>query len=55
MRHDITRDELAEMDEAATIDAWEEKLEKLRKRIDRLGPINLAAIDEIKEQSERKG
>ena len=35
-------------------DAWEEKLEKLRKRIDRLGPINLAAIDEFKEQSERK-
>ncbi|MGB5352527.1 MAG: chromosome segregation protein SMC [Woeseia sp.] len=33
---------------------WEEKLEKVRARIDRLGPINLAAIDEFKEQSERK-
>ena len=31
-----------------------EKLEKVRKRIERLGPINLAAIDEFKEQSERK-
>ena len=45
---------LQEMDEAATIDVWEEKLEKVRKRIERLGPINLAAIDEFKEQSERK-
>ncbi|MCP5092810.1 MAG: AAA family ATPase, partial [Gammaproteobacteria bacterium] len=45
---------LNEIDEVATIDTWEEKLEKLRKRIDRLGPINLAAIDEFKEQTERK-
>ena len=45
---------LKEIDESATIEAWEEKLEKLRRRIDRLGPINLAAIDEFKEQSERK-
>ena len=45
---------LEEMDEAADIDTWEEKLDKVRRRIDRLGPINLAAIDEFKEQSERK-
>jgi chromosome segregation protein len=45
---------LEEMDEAANIESWEEKLEKIGKRIDRLGPINLAAIDEFKEQSERK-
>jgi chromosome segregation protein len=45
---------LDEIDEASDIEAWEEKLEKIRKRIDRLGPINLAAIDEFKEQSERK-
>ncbi|MCH7834153.1 MAG: AAA family ATPase, partial [Proteobacteria bacterium] len=32
----------------------EEKLDKIRRRIDRLGPINLAAIGEFKEQSERK-
>ncbi|NNC77742.1 MAG: chromosome segregation protein SMC [Woeseiaceae bacterium] len=43
-----------ELDEAATIASWDEKLEKVRKRIDRLGPINLAAIDEFKEQTERK-
>jgi len=45
---------LAEIDEAADIEGWEEKLVKVRRRIDRLGPINLAAIDEFKEQSERK-
>ncbi len=45
---------LEDLDESASIDLWEEKLEKMRKRIDRLGPINLAAIDEFKEQSERK-
>ena len=45
---------LDEIDESAEIDSWEEKLTKLRLRIDRLGPINLAAIDEFKEQSERK-
>jgi len=45
---------LEEIDDAADIENWEEKLEKVRRRIDRLGPINLAAIDEFKEQSERK-
>ncbi|MDH3747424.1 MAG: chromosome segregation protein SMC [Gammaproteobacteria bacterium] len=45
---------LDEMDEDATIENWDDKLEKIRRRIDRLGPINLAAIDEFKEQSERK-
>ncbi|MDA0707086.1 MAG: chromosome segregation protein SMC [Proteobacteria bacterium] len=43
-----------ELDELATIESWETKLEIIRNRIDRLGPINLAAIDEFREQSERK-
>jgi chromosome segregation protein len=42
------------LDEDADPDAWNEQLEKIRGRIDRLGPINLAAIDEFKEQTERK-
>jgi chromosome segregation protein len=42
------------LDDSTSIEQWEEKLESLRRRIDRLGPINLAAIDEFKEQSERK-
>ena len=42
------------LDEEADPDSWHEQLEKIRGRVDRLGPINLAAIDEFKEQSERK-
>jgi chromosome segregation protein len=42
------------MDEAADVTAWEEKLERLTNRIQRLGPINLASIDELQEQTERK-
>ena len=52
---DFQLDALLEgLDDSATIELWEENLEKVRRRIDRLGPINLAAIDEFKEQSERK-
>ncbi len=40
--------------EDAAIGTWEEELERLQARIQRLGPINLASIDELKEQSERK-
>ena len=36
------------------IESWTEKLETIQDRIKRLGAINLAAIDEFKEQSERK-
>jgi len=43
-----------EMDAEASIPGWEEVLAKLQARIQRLGPINLASIDELKEQSERK-
>ena len=45
---------LEALEESAEASDWEEKLEKVRRRIERLGPINLAAIDEFKEQSERK-
>ncbi len=33
---------------------WEQRLEKAERRIARLGPINLAAIDEYNQESERK-
>ncbi len=36
------------------VDAWAEEVERLEARIQRLGPINLAAIEEYEEQSERK-
>ncbi|MCP1726956.1 chromosome segregation protein [Natronospira proteinivora] len=40
--------------EEANVQAWTEALGSVERRISRLGAINLAAIDEFKEQSERK-
>jgi len=45
---------LATLPAEASENAWEEELERLAARIQRLGPINLAAIDEYQQQSERK-
>src|SRR5690606_39175209 len=53
-----TRFELAEVQQnlspEATVEAWEQNLADVRADIERLGQVNLAAIDELKEQSERK-
>jgi chromosome segregation protein len=38
----------------AEASAWAERLEALNRRIDRLGPINLAAIEEFEQEQERK-
>jgi len=43
-----------DMPEDAALEAWETETEALANRISRLGPINLAAIEEYEEQSERK-
>jgi chromosome segregation protein len=45
---------IAELPAEATATAWHDTFEQLERRIQRLGAINLAAIDEFKEQSERK-
>jgi chromosome segregation protein len=45
---------IAELPPEATATAWHDTFEQLERRIQRLGAINLAAIDEFKEQSERK-
>jgi chromosome segregation protein len=42
-----------DMPEEANEARWHDKVETLANRIQRLGPINLAAIDEYQEQSER--
>jgi len=47
-------DLLADLPDDAAPDAWEERLEGVERRIARLGPINLAAIEEFEQQSERK-
>lgn len=45
---------LANLPEGASEKVWQESLESIARRVARLGPINLAAIDEYKSQSERK-
>jgi len=52
--HFVFEDVLAQMAPEATIAAWEQTLTETAERIARLGSVNLAAIDEFKEQSERK-
>jgi chromosome segregation protein len=53
-----TRLELAEvvaaLDPAADVVTWEQRLAEVSEKIERLGQVNLAAIDEFREQSERK-
>lgn len=44
----------SEMPAEANLSDWEAKVNTLQAKIDRLGPINLAAIDEFKTLSERK-
>jgi len=53
-----TQFELPEITQGLAADAnvatWDEKVEGLRADVARLGQVNLAAIDELKEQTERK-
>ena len=42
-----------ELPEEASVDQWQQEVERQAARIQRLGPINLAAISEYEEQSER--
>jgi chromosome segregation protein len=44
---------LGELSEAANEEHWQEEVVRMDTRIRRLGPINLAAIEEYQEQSER--
>ncbi|MDH5178880.1 MAG: chromosome segregation protein SMC [Gammaproteobacteria bacterium] len=45
---------IEQMPEHAEESSWVSQVEDMEKRIQRLGPINLAAIDEFDQQSERK-
>ena len=45
---------LANLEADANSEDWTEKVAKIAQRISRLGPINLAAIDEYQEEQERK-
>ena len=51
----FVRDALMEiLPEEATVNGWETQVSDIERKISRLGPINLAAIDEYSEQLERK-
>ena len=45
---------LSEMPEDASMDLWQDRVDKLSHKISRLGPINLAAIEEYEQINERK-
>lgn len=45
---------LDDLEEGAQAKDWEQRVSDMATKISRLGPINLAAIDEFQEQSERK-
>ncbi|MCG8379633.1 MAG: chromosome segregation protein SMC, partial [Proteobacteria bacterium] len=47
-------DILASLDKQASQEDWTKQLESLSRKIQRLGPINLAAIDEYSQSAERK-
>ncbi|MCK5895687.1 MAG: chromosome segregation protein SMC [Cocleimonas sp.] len=48
------KDLLASLDDSASITTHQQQLDDIERKIARLGAINLAAIDEYKEQRERK-
>ena len=50
----VLADVTAQTPADADPEAWDQRLAQTRASIERLGPINLAAIDEFSEQSERK-
>ncbi|MEZ5566128.1 MAG: hypothetical protein R3F24_11680 [Gammaproteobacteria bacterium] len=50
----VLADVAAQVPPDADPEQWDQRLAKTRNSIERLGPINLAAIDEFSEQSERK-
>jgi chromosome segregation protein len=51
----LQEDELrASLPEEAELGAWQDRAADLERRIERIGPVNLAAIEEYEEQSQRK-
>ena len=51
----LAEDEIsAELPEDADPQVWREQLEKIERRITRLGAVNLAALEELETQTERK-
>ena len=43
-----------ELESGAKLEAWEQRADEIHRKIERLGPINLAAIEEYEEQHQRQ-
>ena len=53
--YDVSLDDLLkQLPETATVEEWDKKVQSLGRKISRLEPINLAAISEYEEHTERK-
>ena len=53
--HDyVVADIIETLSEEASVSVWATELESIERKVQRLGPINLAAIDELAEQQQRK-
>lgn len=52
--HFVLEDLVAAMPDGAEQSEWQNRLTQMENKIQRLGPINLAAVDEYKVESERK-
>jgi chromosome segregation protein len=50
----VLEEVVAALEEQAEVVDWEQRLAETSEKIERLGQVNLAAIDEFREQSERK-
>ena len=55
LTEDATRELAKKLPENANIGDYENQIESLRNKIDRIGPVNLVAIEEFEECSERAG
>ena len=45
---------MAELPDSANVDEWQRSLSDIQGRISRIGPVNLVAIEEFEEESQRK-
>ncbi len=65
IRRDTQAEEVAKLDqeldslmmdlpETANLSAWKKDLEEIRQKIERVGPVNLVAIEEYEEENQRK-
>ena len=45
---------MADLPESASVTEWMRSLEEIRERVERIGPVNLVAIEEYEEESQRK-